>query len=97
MEKYSNKSPVMKILHKYTGFIICGIILAVVVPMYINETSNFEFFERWTCPQLQIYLLLENDSRYPSHDELTPQQHEKLHQVLSECTFENDIAGLNHK
>lgn len=82
----------MKFIHKNTGYIICGVILAVAVPLYFNETNNQEFFEKWSCSNIQSYLLTYNQDLYnndfPDHDHLTEKQHARLHEIVSECKFE---------
>ena len=90
-EKYGNKSPLMKFVHKNTGFIVCFGILAVAVPWWFYETNSQEFFEGWSCPQIQIYLLTYNqdvyDRGFPDHDHLTEEQHVRLHEIVTECDF----------
>ena len=92
MEKYGNKTPLMKFVHKYTGFIVCGVILAIAIPLYLYETGEQEFFEKWSCGNLQSYLLTYDQDIYqldfPDHDHLSEEQHTRLHEVLSECKFE---------
>lgn len=86
-DKYANKTPVMRFVHKNTGFIICGVILAFAVPMLMMEYESYEFFERWTCPVLWTYVLSDNTvpSQYPKVSELTPEQKGKLDIVMTEC------------
>ena len=92
MEKYGNKNPLMKFVHKNTGYIICGIILVIAIPLYLNETNSQEFFEKWTCSSLQSYLLTYDQDIYkrdfPDHEHLSEQQHIRLHEVVAECNFE---------
>ena len=91
MEKYGNKTPFMKFVHKNTGYIICGIVLAIAVPLYLNETNSQEFFEKWSCQDLQIYILIYDEDvykkDYPDHKHLTEKQHIRLHEIISECDF----------
>lgn len=91
MEKYGNKTPLMKFLHKNTGFIVCGIILAIAVPLYLYEVNSHEFFESWSCGMMQAYLLTYDqeirDRGYPDHDNLSEKQHIRLHEIIQECNF----------
>lgn len=91
MEKYGNKSPAMKFLHKYTGFIVVGVFLAIAIPVYLYYTEQQEFFEKWPCGTLEWYALSYNqeihNQDYPDHDHLTEKQHLKFHEVISECQF----------
>ena len=87
MEKYQNKSKLMKFVHRNTGYIICGIILSIAIPLYLMETESQEFFESWHCSRIQQYLLLDHTGGNPTHDELTEKQHERLHEIISECDF----------
>lgn len=91
MEKYGNKSPFMKFVHKNTGYIIVGIILAIVVPIFYSTMESQEFFEKWTCPQIQNYLLIYNQEihreKFPDHEHLSEEQHVKLHEIVTQCDF----------
>ena len=91
-EKYANKSPLMRFLHKNTGFLVCFGILAVAVPWWFYEVNNQEFFENWSCSQIQIYLLTYNqdvhDRGFPDHEHLTDEQHVLLHEIVLECDFQ---------
>ena len=90
-EKYGNKSPFMKFLHKNTGFLVCFGILAVVVPIYFYEINSQEFFENWSCGNIQSYLLTYDQDLYkqdfPDHKHLTEEQHVRLHEIVDECNF----------
>lgn len=88
-EKYGNKSPLMRFIHKNTGFLVCFGILAVAVPWYFYETNSQEFFEGWSCDRLQTYVLLYNQDIYkenfPDHEHLSEEQHMRFHEVIGEC------------
>lgn len=91
MEKYGNKSPFMKFIHKNTGFIVVGVFLAIAIPVYLFTVESQEFFETWSCSRLQSYLLIYDQDlykqNYPDHEHLTEEQHTKFHEVLSECNL----------
>ena len=55
MEKYGNKSSLMKFVHRNTGYIIVGIILSIAIPIYLDWNSNIDFFEKWSCPMMSNY------------------------------------------
>ena len=84
----------MKFIHKYTGFIICGIILAVAIPMFLYEQKQMEFFERWTCDQIRTYYLLDGGNRFPRVSELSADQTIKFNNIMYECGFNKDNIGL---
>lgn len=92
MEKYGNKSPLMKFVHKNTGFLVCFGILAVAVPWWFYEVNSQEFFESWSCSNIQSYLLTYDQEIYPNdfpdHNHLSEKQHERLHEIILECDFQ---------
>ncbi len=93
--KYQNKSALMRFVHKYTGFIVCGVILSIAIPLYLMEVNSLEFFEKWTCDQVRTYYLLDGGGRFQRASELTPEQSAKFDTVLSECNLNRDTIGIN--
>ena len=91
MEKYGNKSPFMKFVHKNTGYIVVGIFLAIAIPVFYSMMESQEFFEKWSCGNLEWYALSYNQEfhkqNFPDHDNLTEEQHTKFHEVIAECDF----------
>ncbi len=76
----------MRFVHKYTGFIVMGVFLAIVIPAWIWYDDSLEFFERWGCEQINGDLLLGTTwGDNPAHDDLTDEQHIKLHEIYQEC------------
>ena len=55
MEKYGNKSKAMRFVHKYTGYIVVSIILAIAVPIYLDYNAHATFYQKWTCPMMENY------------------------------------------
>ncbi len=45
-----------------------------------------EFFTAWSCDTLEDYLLDKNvPDEYPSHNDITDEQHIRLHTIYQEC------------
>jgi hypothetical protein len=86
-DKYSTKSPLMQILHKYTGFIVMGIILVIAVPLYFDYEENKEFFHSFSCQKTFEYMTGTTFGFTP-HDELKQSQHIELHKIYQGCTSE---------
>ena len=51
-DKYSNKSTAGKIFHRYTGFIVFGVIVSIIAVLWWSYTSDQVFFESWQCYEL---------------------------------------------
>ena len=81
----------MKFVHKNTGYIVVGIFLAIAIPVFYSMMESQEFFEKWSCSNIQAYLLTYDqdvdDMGFPDHDSLTEEQHKRLHEIISECNF----------
>lgn len=95
MEKYGNKSPVMKFVHKNTGYIIAGIALAIIIPVFMSVQEEQAFFEKWSCEKISQYFLSgESFVGFPSYNELEDDQRERFDQIINECgvldMFPND-------
>lgn len=92
MEKYGNKSSLMKFVHKNTGYIVAAGFTIVVITAWLSVSNEQEFFEKWTCPQIQNYLLIYNqdihNEDFPDHEHLSEEQHAKLHEIIAQCNFE---------
>ena len=86
MEKYGTKSPVMKFVHKNTGYIIAGIALAIITPLYLSIQEEQEFFEKWSCEKInQYYLSGDAFIGFPSYSELDEKQAQRFDQIINEC------------
>lgn len=94
--KYQNKTPLMRFVHKYTGFIVVGVLVSIAIPVYLYQVDQLEFFERWNCEQLKTYYLLDGGSRFPHVSELTPQQMEKFNHVMDECKIDRNTIGADN-
>lgn len=86
MEKYGNKSPLMKFVHKNTGYIIVGGILAVAIPVYLDYDQKADFFERWTCDMMETFEKGMATNNGLTHDNMNEQEHARFHKILdNEC------------
>ena len=85
----------MRFVHKYTGFIVCGVILSIAIPLYLMEVNSLEFFEKWTCDQVRTYYLLDGGGRFPRVSELTAEQTIKFNNIMFECGWNKDTIGIN--
>ena len=52
-DKYANKSPRMRFLHKYTGAIILSIFVVIVGIVWLIYDDSKYFFEDWSCLTIQ--------------------------------------------
>jgi hypothetical protein len=85
MEKYGNKSPFMKIIHRYTGVIVLGIILAALIPLLLLMQSEQMFFERWSCSLINQYKVGVIVPNLPKYVDLTGEELEKFEIIWSQC------------
>lgn len=85
MEKYGNKSPFMKFVHRYTGFIVLGVILAAAIPLILLAQSEQEFFEKWSCNMINQYRVGVIAPDRPPYVDLTEEQKQKFDIIWSEC------------
>ena len=77
-EKYANKSPVMKIFHKYTGIILVVSVGSVILlGLLYNESQDF-YFEDYPCSTIVQMI----------GDERTPAESIRYEEILKECTQE---------
>lgn len=74
----------MQVLHKYTGFIVMGIMLAIAIPLYFDYEDKKEFFHSFSCQQTFEYMMGTTFGFTP-HDELSDEQHINLHEIYQEC------------
>lgn len=86
MEKYQNKSPFMKFVHKNTGYIIAGVALAIIIPLFLSVQNEPYFFEQWSCQKIsQYYLSGDAFVGFPSYNEMTDDQRNRFDQIINEC------------
>ena len=86
MEKYGTKSPVMKFVHKNTGYIIAGVVLAIIIPLFLSVQEEQAFFEKWSCTKIsQYYLSGDAFVGFPSYSELEENEKKRFDQINNEC------------
>ena len=82
-DKYANKSTAGKIFHRYTGFIVFGIIVSIIGVLWWYYTSDDVFFETWSCRGLATL----------DPDQLTPEEADRWNEIFfTDCktfVFEN--------
>lgn len=101
-KKTKTVSPVTKFLHwKYSGLIVVPAAVLLILGGWFWYTSTLEFFDHFSCQGLIDYVRLDKDlgDAYPRHDELTEEQHNRLHVILQPCLeaeFLDDKTLSNH-
>ena len=88
--RYDNLSPFRRILHKYTGFIVMGIFIAVVFTAWTMYDQETEFFHSWACDKLFYYMQEETTYGYTGHAALAEEKHLKLQEL-----YDTDCAKGN--
>ena len=85
-DKYKNKPPVHRFLHKYTGYIIMGAGL-LVLALYLNEMQvEPDFYHQWTCPMLFNYERGGATFKGVMYDDLSEDEQQRYSEFLkSEC------------
>ena len=73
-DKYANKSKAGQIFHRYTGFIVFGVVVSIIAVLWFSYTSNQVYFESWAC-----YELLTLDPM-----ELTPKEQTRLNEIFED-------------
>jgi len=91
-DKYTNKTPVMRFFHKYTGFIICGIAIAIIGPIwYLYDEQSF-YFENWSCIDV-----IKISLNFSSHELLTMTEHVRYHEILKQCFDDEMFIEFEHE
>ena len=90
-KKYDGKNPIVKFVHKNTGFIVMGISVVIIFYAWSLYNEDQEFFSSWSCSKLYGYMLTESNYGYPDHKDLSEAQHLKLHEIYAnECTTDEE-------
>jgi len=90
-----------RFLHKNTGFIVMGTVLTIVLVGWTIYDGELEFFHSWNCEKILYYMMSVESYGYPDHNDLTPEQHIKLHQLYADdCGADKftppDTLEMNH-
>ncbi len=90
MKKGKSKtvSPIRKFYKwKYSGLVVVPGTCIIIMAMWFSYTSSLEFFDHFSCQGLIDYATSTRDlgPDYPTHAELTEEQHNKLHVILEPC------------
>lgn len=79
---------------KYSGLIVVPTVMLLIVGGWFYYTSSLEFFDPWSCQTIENYLL---DKDVPDditpHNDLTEEQHLKLHAIYDECRSMDTFQG----
>jgi len=74
-DKYTNKTPVMRFLHKYTGGIGFSIIVVVIAISWYYYDDSIVFFENWPC-----YAIYDMKT-----EGMTDKEHIRHQEIVKEC------------
>ena len=95
-KKYDSKNPVVRFVHKNTGFIVMGISVVIIFYAWALFTEDQEFFSLWSCNKLYGYMVTESNYGYPDHVDLEEELHLLLHEIYAnECgtdDFQKDLT-----
>jgi hypothetical protein len=83
---------------RYSGIITVPTLVILIFAAVYYQQSQLEYFDNWSCETLTDYALGDDvPDRYPKHNEMTDNQHNKLHGYLQECQDNNRFSTpLNH-
>ena len=82
--KYEKLPAWKRFLHKNTGFIVMGIIGAIILTAWTINEQEMEFFHSWNCEKILYYMMSVENYGYPDHNDLSQEQHLKLHQLYAD-------------
>jgi hypothetical protein len=89
--KTKTVSPLTKFYKwKYSGLIVVPGVVALILLAWFSFTSTLEFYDYWSCETISDYMLgVDVPSDITPHNDLTENQHLKLHGIYQECV-DND-------
>lgn len=83
------------VYYKWSGPMVFVPLIIIAVSVFLYIDYNQEFFTAWSCKTITDYLLDENvPEEFPRHNDLSEEQHLKLHRILDEC---NSAAKFSEK
>ena len=78
---------------KYSGLIVVPGAVALILLVWFSYTGTLGFYDYWSCDTISNYML---DRDVPGditpHNELTEDQHLKLHAIYQECVDNDRFA-----
>jgi len=85
--------------YKWSGPIVFVPLIVLGVFTWAYFENEKEFFTAWSCQTIEDYLLNKDvPDRFPTHNELTENQHIKLHKILDECKNDAKFSPkINHE
>lgn len=84
--------------YKWSGLITFAPIIILSIALYGYMELEKEFFTSWSCDTIEDYLLdIEVPDRFPTHLELTDDQHLKIHKIHQECVDDTPFKINEHK
>lgn len=86
------------VYYKYSGPIVFVPLIILAVGVFLYMDYNNEFFSAWSCDTIGSYLLdIDVPEEFPKHNDLTEDQHLKLHKIYQECVdTERFSAPISH-
>jgi hypothetical protein len=97
--KTKTVSPITKFLHwQYSGLIVVPTACALILLFWFYSTSQAEFFDYWSCETIKNYMMdIDVPDDITPHNDLTEQQHLRLHELLAECNdFQRFSEPFSH-
>lgn len=83
------------VYYKYSGPIVFVPLIVLGIGVFLYMDYNQEFFTAWSCETVHDYLLDKDvPDDIPRHNDITDEQHLKLHKIVQEC---NDAAKFSEK
>jgi hypothetical protein len=91
MGRTKTVSPLTKFYKwKYSGLIVVPSAVVLILLVWFSYTSSLEFFDYWSCDTISNYMMnIDVPSDITPHNDLTEEQHMKLHGIYQECA-DND-------
>lgn len=84
--------------YKWSGPIVFAPLIILGVFTWAYFENEKEFFTSWSCDTIEDYLLnIDVPERFPIHNELTDNQHIKLHKIYQECVDTKFTPDINHE
>ena len=84
--------------YKYSGIIVFAPIIILAVIGYVYMSTEQEFFSAWSCDTINDYLLqIDIPEDMIQHNDLTDEQHLKLHEIHQECVDATPFTTNEHK